>query len=37
MQPAIVPIRPEIEAVWQKIMEEDDWSHFYDLCDRIRA
>jgi uncharacterized protein YdiU (UPF0061 family) len=35
--PAIVPLRPEIEAVWEKIAEEDDWSHFYDLCDRIRA
>jgi uncharacterized protein YdiU (UPF0061 family) len=35
--PAIVPIRPEIEAVWEKITEEDDWSSFYDLCDRIRA
>ena len=35
--PATVPLRPEIEAVWEKITEGDDWRSFYDLCDRIRA
>ncbi|MDX2244506.1 MAG: YdiU family protein [Leptolyngbyaceae cyanobacterium bins.302] len=35
--PFTVPVRPEIEAVWQKITEEDDWSDFYDLLERIRA
>ena len=34
--PFTVPLRPEIEAAWQKITEDDDWSGFYDLLDRIQ-
>lgn len=35
--PLTVPVRPEIEAVWQKITEQDDWTDFYMLLERIRA
>lgn len=35
--PLTVPVRPEIEAVWKPITEEDDWTLFYDLLNRIRA
>ncbi len=31
-----VPVRPEIEAVWESIATEDDWTPFYQLLDRIR-
>ncbi len=34
--PYTVPVRPEIEAVWQKITDEDDWTDFYQLLERIR-
>lgn len=35
--PLTVPVRPEIEAVWERITEADDWSGFNDLLERIRA
>jgi uncharacterized protein YdiU (UPF0061 family) len=35
--PLTVPVRSEIEAVWEMITENDDWSSFYDLLERIRA
>ncbi len=35
--PANTLLRSEIEAAWKPIDEEDDWSVFYELCDRIRA
>ncbi|NJO44086.1 MAG: YdiU family protein [Cyanobacteria bacterium RU_5_0] len=35
--PTTVIIRPEIETIWESIVEEDDWQPFYDLLDRIRA
>jgi uncharacterized protein YdiU (UPF0061 family) len=35
--PFTVPVRPEIEAMWQKITEQDDWTDFYNLLERIRA
>ncbi|EKQ69611.1 hypothetical protein OsccyDRAFT_2249 [Leptolyngbyaceae cyanobacterium JSC-12] len=34
--PLTVPIRPEIEAVWEKIVEEDDWTDFYKLLNTIK-
>ncbi|HEY9909280.1 MAG TPA: YdiU family protein [Thermosynechococcaceae cyanobacterium] len=35
--PATVPTRPLIEAAWQLITEQDDWSDFDDLVQQIRA
>lgn len=37
INPFVVPLRPEIEAIWEPITEQDDWQPFYDLLDRIRA
>jgi len=37
INPLVVPIRPEIEAIWEPIAERDDWEPFYALLDRIRA
>lgn len=34
--PEIVPLRPRIEAVWQPIVEEDNWQPFYDLLEKIQ-
>ncbi len=34
--PVTVLLRPEIEAVWQRIEQEDDWVPFYDLLQRIQ-
>lgn len=34
--PITALLRPEIEAIWKLIVEEDDWSGFYDLLNRIR-
>jgi uncharacterized protein YdiU (UPF0061 family) len=34
--PITALLRPEIEAIWKLIVEEDDWSGFYDLLHRIR-
>ncbi|MBE9177825.1 YdiU family protein [Oculatella sp. LEGE 06141] len=34
--PATIIIRPEIEAIWEPIALEDNWSPFYDLLKRIR-
>ncbi|MEM9090872.1 MAG: YdiU family protein [Cyanobacteria bacterium P01_F01_bin.53] len=34
--PMIVPLRPEIEAVWAPITEEDNWQPFYDLLKRLQ-
>jgi serine/tyrosine/threonine adenylyltransferase len=33
--PTTVPIRPEIEAVWAAIDQEDNWQPFHDLLERI--
>lgn len=33
--PTTVIIRPEIEAVWEPIAQEDNWTPFYDLLKRI--
>jgi serine/tyrosine/threonine adenylyltransferase len=33
--PTTVLIRPEIEAVWEPIAQEDNWQPFYALLDRI--
>jgi len=30
-------LRPEIEAVWEKIMNEDNWQPFYELVKEIQA
>lgn len=35
--PFTIPVRSEIEAIWQLITEDDDWSGFYDLLNRIRV
>jgi serine/tyrosine/threonine adenylyltransferase len=35
--PLVVPVRPEIEAAWEKITIADDWSGLEDLLARIRA
>ncbi len=34
--PAMVLLRPEIEAVWEKITREDDWRPFYNLVQRVQ-
>lgn len=34
--PKTVPVRPEIEAVWEPIVATDDWDPLYALLDRIR-
>lgn len=34
--PAIVITRPYIEAVWEKIDQENDWAGFYELIENIR-
>lgn len=34
--PITALLRPEIEAIWKLIMEDEDWSGFYDLLHRIR-
>lgn len=34
--PETVLLRPEIEAVWEPIVQEDDWQPFYALLDRVR-
>lgn len=33
--PLTVIIRPEIEAIWEPITQEDNWTPFYDLLKRI--
>ncbi|NDJ18239.1 protein adenylyltransferase SelO [Myxacorys almedinensis] len=30
-------VRPEIEAIWEPIVQQDDWQPFYDLLTRIRS
>ncbi len=35
--PETVITRPYIEAIWEKIDQEDDWSGFYELIEKIRA
>jgi uncharacterized protein YdiU (UPF0061 family) len=35
--PSAVLLRSEIEAVWERITQEDDWQPFYDLVQRLRA
>jgi serine/tyrosine/threonine adenylyltransferase len=34
--PTTVIIRPEIEAVWESIAQDDNWQPFYDLLHRIQ-
>ncbi len=34
--PTTVIIRPEIEAIWKPITEDDNWQPFYDLLMRIK-
>ena len=34
--PAVILTRPQIEAVWDKIDQEDDWSAFNELLNRIQ-
>lgn len=33
--PLVIPVRPEIEAIWEPITTDDNWQPFYDLLDRI--
>lgn len=33
--PTTVILRPEIEAIWEPITEEDNWQPFYELLERI--
>lgn len=33
--PDLVIVRPEIEAIWEPITENDNWQPFYDLLQRI--
>lgn len=35
--PTTILLRPEIEAVWESIAQEDNWQPFYQLLDRIRT
>jgi uncharacterized protein YdiU (UPF0061 family) len=35
--PKTVLLRPVIEAVWEPIMQEDNWEPFYELLKRIQA
>ncbi len=35
--PNLIPVRPEIEAIWDPITTADDWQPFYNLLDRIWA
>ena len=37
INPKTVPLRSEIEAVWEPIAEEDNWQPFYDLIGEIRS
>lgn len=34
--PTTVIIRPEIEAIWEPIVQDDNWQPFYDLLKQIR-
>ncbi|MEP0883563.1 YdiU family protein [Trichocoleus sp. ST-U3] len=34
--PKTALVRPEIEAVWEKIDQEDNWTPFYELIERLR-
>ncbi len=35
LNPKTVLLRPQIEAIWESIVQEDDWQPFYDLLKRI--
>ncbi|MBD2101110.1 YdiU family protein [Leptolyngbya sp. FACHB-261] len=35
--PETALLRPEIEAVWEPIAQEDNWQPFYDLLKRLRV
>jgi serine/tyrosine/threonine adenylyltransferase len=35
--PQTVPVRPLIEAVWERITEADDWTPFQELIHQMRA
>lgn len=35
--PQTVLLRPEIEAIWERIDQEDNWQPFYELLQRIKA
>ncbi|MEM6256155.1 MAG: YdiU family protein [Cyanobacteria bacterium P01_D01_bin.156] len=34
--PTIVLLRPEIEAIWEPIVAEDNWQPFYDLLAKVQ-
>ncbi|MBW4522987.1 MAG: YdiU family protein [Scytolyngbya sp. HA4215-MV1] len=34
--PQVVPIRPYIEAVWEPIVQEDNWEPFYELLRQVK-
>ncbi|MEM6449335.1 MAG: YdiU family protein [Cyanobacteria bacterium P01_D01_bin.105] len=34
--PMTVPLRPQIEAIWEPITEDDNWQPFYDLLKQIQ-
>ncbi|MEW5857359.1 MAG: protein adenylyltransferase SelO family protein, partial [Cyanobacteriota bacterium] len=34
--PKTALVRPEIEAVWEKIDQEDNWTPFYELIEQLR-
>ncbi|MGF1570215.1 MAG: YdiU family protein [Nodosilinea sp.] len=34
--PMTVLLRPEIEAIWEPITQEDNWQPFYDLVQRVQ-
>jgi serine/tyrosine/threonine adenylyltransferase len=35
--PQTILLRPQIEAIWEPIVENDDWEPFYTLLGKIRA
>jgi len=35
--PTTVLLKPEIEAIWEPIVSEDNWAPFYDLLERVQA
>ncbi|KPQ37527.1 MAG: hypothetical protein HLUCCA11_00330 [Phormidesmis priestleyi Ana] len=34
--PMTVPLRPQIEAIWAPITEDDNWQPFYDLLKKVQ-
>jgi len=37
INPMTVPLRPEIEAIWEPITEADNWQPFYNLLEKLRS